>query len=36
VWGNTLSVLLNPTRAVANVMGGRAPWRVPVAFRQGE
>jgi len=28
-WGNTLALLLNPTRSVANVMGGRAPWRGP-------
>jgi hypothetical protein len=28
-WGNTLAVLLNPTRSVANVMGGSAPWRGP-------
>jgi hypothetical protein len=28
-WGNTLAVLLNPTRTVANVMGGRVPWRGP-------
>jgi hypothetical protein len=28
-WGNTLALLLNPTRSVANVMGGKAPWRGP-------
>ena len=28
-WGNTLAILLNPTRAVANVMGGKLPWRGP-------
>ncbi len=33
-WGNTLSVVLNPTRAVANVMGGAAPWRVPPGVRR--
>ena len=31
-WGNTLSVVLNPTRAVANVVNGSAPWRVPRAL----
>jgi len=33
-WGNTLSVVLNPTRAVANVMGGNPPWRVPAGLRR--
>jgi hypothetical protein len=28
-WGNILAVLLNPTRSVANVMGGKRPWRGP-------
>jgi hypothetical protein len=34
-WGNTLAMLLNPTRAVANVMGGRVPWRGPAWSEPG-
>ena len=34
-WGNTLAVLLNPTRSVANVMGGKAPWRGPAWSESG-
>jgi hypothetical protein len=34
-WGNTLAMLLNPTRAVANVMGGRIPWRGPAWSEPG-
>jgi len=34
-WGNTLAVLLNPTRAVANVMGGKRPWRGPAWSQSG-
>jgi hypothetical protein len=28
-WGNTLAVVLNPTRSVANMVGGKRPWRGP-------
>jgi hypothetical protein len=34
-WGNTLAVLLNPTRAVANVVGGKRPWRGPAWSEPG-
>lgn len=34
-WGNTLAVLLNPTRAVANVVGGKSPWRGPAWSKPG-
>jgi len=34
-WGNTLAVLLNPTRSVANVMGGKVPWRGPAWSEPG-
>ncbi len=34
-WGNTLAVLLNPTRSVANVMGGKRPWRGPAWSEPG-
>jgi hypothetical protein len=34
-WGNTLAVLLNPTRSVANVMGGKVPWRGPEWSERG-
>jgi hypothetical protein len=34
-WGNTLAVLLNPRRAVANVVGGRRPWRGPAWSEPG-
>jgi hypothetical protein len=28
-WGNTLALVLNPTRSVANLMGGKRPWSGP-------
>ena len=34
-WGNTLALLLNPTRSVANVMGGKRPWRGPAWSEPG-
>ncbi len=34
-WGNTLAVLLNPTRSVANVVGGKRPWRGPAWSESG-
>jgi hypothetical protein len=34
-WGNTLAMLLNPRRAVANVVGGRRPWRGPAWSEPG-
>jgi hypothetical protein len=34
-WGNTLALLLNPTRSVANVMGGKLPWRGPAWSERG-
>jgi hypothetical protein len=33
IWGNTLAVLLNPTRSTANVFAGKAPWSAPPAVR---
>jgi len=35
VWGNTLAVLLNPTRSVANVFGGKRPWKGPAWTEPG-
>jgi len=34
-WGNTLALLLNPTRSVANVIGGKRPWRGPAWSEPG-
>jgi hypothetical protein len=34
-WGNTLAVLLNPTRSVANVIGGKRPWTGPAWSEAG-
>jgi hypothetical protein len=31
-WGIALALLLNPTRSVANVMSGKAPWSAPIGL----
>ncbi len=34
-WGNTLALLLNPTRSVANAMSWKRPWRGPAWSESG-
>ena len=31
-WGIALALMLNPTRSVANVMSGKAPWSAPIGL----